>query len=132
MPLTPNPSALAWVETVAFNADGTRLYALYHDADAGTTSVAVIDTNPSSPTYNTEIAAVAERTSALNPDGTRRYTLQPDGKTVVVSNTATNTVIGSFVTDQNTSAGVRSIAVAPNGTLYITDAADNKVYIVTV
>jgi DNA-binding beta-propeller fold protein YncE len=49
-----------------------------------------------------------------------------------VFDTATNTAIGSFTTDQNSGASFRSLAVAPNGTLYITDAGDNKVYAVTV
>ena len=49
-----------------------------------------------------------------------------------VDNTATNTAIGSLTTDQNSGATIRSIAVAPNGTLYITDAGDSKVYVVTV
>jgi hypothetical protein len=53
-------------------------------------------------------------------------TPQPDGKTVVVYDTASNTVIGSFVTDQNAGASPRSIAVAADGTLYITDMDDNK------
>jgi outer membrane protein assembly factor BamB len=66
------------------------------------------------------------------PATTERYVAQPDGKTVVVYDTASNTVIGSFVTDQNSGASIRSIAVAADGTLYITDAGDNKVYVVTV
>jgi VCBS repeat-containing protein len=132
VPLTPNPYALAWVETVAFSSDGTRLYALYHDADTRTTSVAVIDTSPTSPAYNTKIATITPSATALSPDSSRQYVLQPDGKTVVVYDTATNTAVGSFVTDQNSSSGDRSIAVAPDGTLYITDSADNKVYVVTV
>ena len=75
---------------------------------------------------------ITERDTALSPDGSRRYVAQPDGRTVVVFDTATNTAIGSFTTDQNSGASFRSIAVAPNGTLYITDAGDNKVYAVTV
>lgn len=75
---------------------------------------------------------ITERDTALSPDGSRRYVAQPDGKTVVVFDTATNTANGSFTTDQNPDTSPRSIAVAPNGTLYITDAGDNEVYAVTV
>ena len=92
----------------------------------------MIDIDPASPTHNTEIAVITERTTALSPDGSRRYVAQPDGKTVVVYDAASSTVIGSFVTDQNAGASPRSIAVAADGTLYITDMDDNKVYAVTV
>jgi DNA-binding beta-propeller fold protein YncE len=51
---------------------------------------------------------------------------------VVVYDTASNTVIGSFVTDQNAGASPRSIAVAADGTVYITDMDDNKVYVATL
>jgi IstB-like ATP binding protein len=74
---------------------------------------AVIDTDPASATYYTEIALITERDTALSPDGRRRYVAQPDGKTVVVFDTATNTAIGYFTTDQNPGASFRSIAVAP-------------------
>ncbi|MBP1821149.1 beta-propeller fold lactonase family protein [Mycobacterium sp. OAE908] len=137
VPLVQNPFGGAfWVNAVGLSADGKKAYALYY-ADPNAVGdysqkVAVIDTDPTSATYNTVLAQVVVQTTAVSPDGSRRYTLQSDGKTVVVSNTSTNAAIGAFTTDQNSSAGARSIAVAPNGTLYIADAADNKVYIVTV
>ena len=46
--------------------------------------------------------------------------------------TASNSVIGTFTTDLTSVSTTRSIAVAPDGTLYISDSADNKVYAVTV
>jgi DNA-binding beta-propeller fold protein YncE len=52
--------------------------------------------------------------------------------TVVVYDTASNSMIGSFVTDQNAGTSVRSIAVAADGTVYVTDMDDNKVYAVTL
>jgi DNA-binding beta-propeller fold protein YncE len=116
---------------LALNGDKTRGYIVVQDYGYGQ-HVAVIDIDPVSPTYNTEIAVITERTTALSPDGSRRYVAQPDGKTVVVYDTASNTVIGSFTTDQNAGPTPRSIAVAADGTLYITDMDDNKVYAVTL
>ena len=132
MPLTPLLSSYSYVPALGINADGTRAYAVVYDFDAEGQSISVIDTNPMSLPYNTEIAMITERTTALSPDGTRRYVAQADGRTVVVYNIATNTPIGAFTTDQNGGTSPRSIAVASDGTLYITDADDNKVYIVTV
>ena len=80
----------------------------------------------------TKFLAGQAETTALSPDGSRKYVAQPDGRTVVVYATASNTPIGSFVTDQTAGPSPRSIAVAPDGTLYITDMDDNKVYAVTV
>jgi DNA-binding beta-propeller fold protein YncE len=132
IPLSSTVGSIVWTNALALNADNTRAYVVVDDWDAPSYTYSVIDTNPTSATYNTEIAVVAQRTTALSPDGSRRYEIQPDGKTVVIYNTATNTVVGTFATDQNATSGIRSITVAPNGTLYIADAADNKVYVVTV
>jgi YVTN family beta-propeller protein len=109
-------------------------------------AVSVIDTNPASATYNTEIARITvpagAQDVAFSPDGKTAYVTSWDGKTVTLIDTATNTVINSFTTDQTT-AGPRSIGfygdgyftrlvtVAPDGTLYITDYTDGKVYAVT-
>ena len=116
---------------LALNGDKTRGYVVVQDYGYGQ-HVAVIDTEPGSNTRSTEVAVITERTSALSPDGTRQYVAQSDGKTVKVYDTASNTVIGSFVTDQNAGSAPRSIAVADDGTVYVTDMNDNKVYAVTV
>lgn len=125
--LTPPVGSLSWTESIGTSVDGTLAYVTVYDSDARGYSYSVIDT-----TTNTEIAAIVERTSALSPDGSRRYVLQSDGKTVNVYDAATNGVVGSFVTDQNASTGARSIVVGADGKVYITDAADSKVYVVTV
>ncbi len=130
--LTPLVGSLSWTEAFALNANRTRGYVIAYDFDARARSVSVIDTNPNSASYNTEIATMTGRTTAVSPDGSRRYAVQPDGRTVVVYDTATNTAIGSFVTDGNSTTAARSIVVAPNGNLYITDEGDDKVYVVTV
>jgi YVTN family beta-propeller protein/VCBS repeat-containing protein len=116
---------------LALNSDRTRGYVVVQDYGVGQ-HVAVIDTDPASSTRSTELAVITERSSALSPDGSRRYVTQSDGKTVNVYDTASNTLIGSFVTDQNSGTSPRSIAVAGDGTVYVTDMNDNKVYAVTV
>lgn len=116
---------------LALNADKTRGYVVVQDFGVGQ-HVAVIDTAPGSSTRSTELAVITERSSALSPDGSQRYTVRPDGRTVDVYDTASNTVIGSFVTDQNAGSSPRSIAVAGDGTVYVTDMNDNKVYAVIV
>ena len=82
-------------------------------------SISVIDSDPTSSTYNTQIASIAlPGAYDVNfiPDSSRAYVLMNDFKTVRVINTATNTVVGYF-----TVAGANSIAVAPNGTVYLTN-----------
>ena len=79
--------------TLAFNSGATRAYVVVADYGVGQ-HVSVIDIDPASPTHNTEIAVITERTSALSPDGSRRYVAQPDGKTVVVYDAASSTVTG--------------------------------------
>jgi YVTN family beta-propeller protein len=122
---------------VAINPTGTRAYVVVDDIFTAKSRVAVIDTNPTSATYNTEIASISVPDGAqdvvVSPDGTRVYVTEGDGKTVTVIDAATNTVLGIFTTDQ-TSGGyvVRSIAVGPNGAIYVTDSTDGKIYVSTV
>ena len=111
-------------------------------------SVSVIDTDPTSATYNEQIATIALPGDdqgifysdyngvfdvALSPDGSRAYVTSFDGKTVAVIDTASNTLIGTFTIDEGEvdSNLRRSIAVGADGTLYIADG-DGTVYAVTV
>jgi len=49
-----------------------------------------------------------------------------------VIDTATNLVIGTFITDQNSTAGWQYITVGPDDRFYITDQADGTTYAVTI
>jgi DNA-binding beta-propeller fold protein YncE len=133
MYVRPFGDTFAFADSIATTADGKTAYVTVQEWDfTRPLEVAVVDINPASATYNEMTARLTGGGSAVSPDGSRRYVLQADGKTVNVYNTATNAVIGSFVTDQGSAAGARSIAVGPDGTVYVADAGDNKVYIVTV
>ncbi len=126
------------VTGLAISPDGKRMYAYswYH-------VVSVIDTDPLSDTYHTRIATITVPDSDPSPIGgwavafgplgsNRAYVTQADGMTVSVIDTNTMTVIGSLVTDPTSARETQPIVVAPNGTLYVTDGPDGKVYAVTV
>ena len=132
------PGGWPYVSKLAISPDGKRGYAVVApDAIAGGDAVTVValDTDPTSATYNQQIATITipggAQDVAVSPDG-RAYVTNLDGKTVTVIDTATNTVIGSFITDQGSNGGTRDIAVGPDGTIYITDASDGMLYVVTV
>jgi YVTN family beta-propeller protein len=122
----------AFVDTLAVNTDGTRTYAVIRSWDVGFQHLSVIDSDPWSLTYNTELARIRQQDTAVSPDGTRTYVLGSDGRSVAVLDTATNTLRGTFATDLTSGSTARSVAVGPDGTLYISDSADNKVYAVTI
>jgi YVTN family beta-propeller protein len=129
----PVPSDRYWIEELAVSPDGKRLYVVTPD-----TPLLVYDIDPTHTTYNTAIASIgisgAARDVALSPDGTRAYVTGYDGKTITVVDTVTNTVVGTFTTDETgSSSGYEQfITVGPDGTLYVTDVMDGKVYVVTV
>ncbi|WP_257014450.1 YncE family protein [Rhodococcus sp. ACPA1] len=147
--------------SVAVNADGTRAYATYHvstverASGGGTGSfitdntgrlwrvtggyevVAVIDVDPSSTTYGTQLATVrlpeGAQDVAISADGDLLYVSGADGRTVSVVDAATYAVLGTFVTDPDGSTSrsygpYRFLLVDPDpdtgGTLYVTDYAD--------
>ena len=80
-------------------------------------AVSVINTDPASGTYNTTIATITlpdgAQDVAVSADGSRAYVTHSDGKTVTVIDTATNQVIGTFTTDQNSPAGSNTSRWAP-------------------
>ena len=127
------PGEWPYVTNVSISPDGKRTYALVGGtawAYDPPVSISAIDSDPTSSTYNTQIATIALPGAydvAFSPDSRRAYVLMNDGKTVRVVDTATSSVVGYF-----TVPGANSIAVAPNGTVYLTHAAAGTVYAVTV
>ncbi len=96
-------------------------------------AVSVIDTNPASATYNTEIGRITVPAGAydvaFSPDGSTAYVTHSDGKSVTMVDTRTNQVIRTFTTDQSANSASRRIAVGGNGKLYVTDSGDNLLYV---
>ncbi|MFV9457129.1 Ig-like domain-containing protein [Rhodococcus sp. NM-2] len=153
--------------SVAVNADGTRAYATYHvrtvelasggysnghfivdrtgrtwRVTGGYEVVTVIDVDPSSATYGTQLATIrlpeGAHDVAISADGDLLYVSGADGRTVSVVDTSTYAVLGTFVTDPDGSTSgsygpYRYLLVDPDtaGTLYVTDYADGAVYAVT-
>ena len=85
----------------------------------------------SAPSGNDVTAEAPGSDIEVTPDGTRLYAAESDYRVVPVlsagCDTATSSVVGYF-----TVPGANSIAVAPNGTVYLTHAAAGTVYAVTV
>jgi YVTN family beta-propeller protein len=119
----------------------------------GYSAVAVIDTDPTSSTYNTQIARILVPQGAqdLAVSGNNLYVTNSDNMTVTVIDRTTQKIVGRFSTDQSTGgrapieifpdywnsvgsvpSSARYISVDRNGTVYITDYADGKMYAVTV
>ncbi len=77
------------------------------------TQISVIDT-----TTNTEIGAIAASNGvwdvAVSPDGETVYVIQTDGHTVIVFDAETNTVQGTFTTDQSI-FGAQEVAAGLDG-----------------
>jgi YVTN family beta-propeller protein/VCBS repeat-containing protein len=115
-----------YAAAVATSPDGKRAYAIVTSK-----YVAVIDTDPGSATYNTQIGQIAVpfgvQSVAVSPDNRRLYISLSDGKTVEVVDTTTNAVLGYF-----TKPSSGAMTVGPDGTLYLIDNANGKVYAVTV
>ena len=126
---------------VAINPDGTRAYAVVRDPSTGYGfKLSVIDIDPTSSTYNTEIAVVNVPSSygviaidvALNSDGSRAYVLNNDGQVAVID-TATNQLIGTFTVNDPGTYAFGQIAVGSDGTIYVTEGGRRStVYAVTV
>ncbi|QSE82899.1 YncE family protein [Rhodococcus koreensis] len=101
--------------------------------------VSVIDIDPASATYGTTLENVRltgdAQDLALSHDGSRAFVTVGDGRTVAVIDTATNTVVGTFVTDEDGAVTgpygpLRNVLLAGD-TLYVTDYRDGAVYAVS-
>ena len=120
---------------IGIRPDGLRAYVVMDtdlfDYGGPAKYVAVLDTDRSSATYNTQIGHIAvpygAQDVAISPDSRRLYVTLADGKTVEVIDTATNSVLGYF-----TRPGSGPMAVGPDGTLYFTDPTTGKAHAVTV
>ena len=99
-----NPAALA------MTADGRRVYV----TNGGSNTLSVIDTNPASATYNTEISRITVGAQpsgiAVTPDGRWLYVTMPASDSVAVVDTVTNAVTTIGVGDSP-----RGVAVTPDG-----------------
>jgi len=112
-------------EATTVTPDGTRVYVTTFEG------VAVIDSDPTSMTYNTVIATVAvgldPRGIAVTPDGTRLYVTEVETASVSVIDTATNIVI-TTVPVEEVPIG---IAVTPDGTrVYVLNRESQSVSII--
>lgn len=103
-------------------------------SDAGSNSVLVIDVNPSSPTFNTLIAApnlsgVFNNPAgiAITPTSNFVYVCNANANTVSVIQTSDNTVVATI----NGFNGPGSIAITPNGLYaYVMDSGSNSVSVI--
>ena len=140
-------------DVVAFRPDGEGAYAAAGYVSEGGyvyAALFVIDTSATrpSPTYNEVVATIGLPTDAsglfyadyygqfdvaFSPDGSRAYVTSFDGKTITVIDTTTDTIAGSFKIDEGPGDLLlrRSVAVAADGTLFVTDM-DGTVYAVPV
>jgi YVTN family beta-propeller protein/VCBS repeat-containing protein len=113
----------------------------------GYSAVSVLDIDPITG-RGTEVARVTVSAGtqdiAVSPDGRTAYVTSWDGKSVTMIDTATNTVTGGYTTDVTPAVTPRSltfygegyftrfVVVGANGTVYVTDYDDGKLYATTV
>jgi YVTN family beta-propeller protein len=116
-------------------------------AEGGYTAVSVINIDPTTG-GGTEVARIAvpagAQDVALSPNGSVLYVTSWDGQSVTMIDTGTNTVTGGYTTDVTPTTTpryltfygegyfTRFVVVGPNGTVYVTDYDDGKLYATTV
>jgi YVTN family beta-propeller protein len=113
---------------IAITPDGTRAF-VATGFFSGT--VAVIDTDPTSPTYNTVLTTIQVGAFpagvAITPDGTRAYVTNGGSNSVSVIDTASNTVIITIPM----AGGPFGVAITPDGTrAYVTQDLANTVSVI--
>jgi YVTN family beta-propeller protein/VCBS repeat-containing protein len=96
---------------VAMSQDGRRMYV----TNSGSGTVSVIDTDPTSATYNTELRRITVGTQptgiAVAPDGRRLYVTRPGSGAVAVVDTLTNMVAANVTVG----GSPRGVAITPDG-----------------
>ena len=119
--------------SVALGPDG-RLYVA--NTGSGTVSVintvtnTAIDTDPNAVGTNSISVGPSPSSVAFNPTGGLAYVANAND-TVSVIDTATYRVVSTVAIDSDTTGG-HVVAVSPNGTIYVTDAADKTVRVLTI
>ena len=122
------PVGIAASYGVAFTPDGRRAYVTNFGVSPTPGTVSVIDTDPTSATYNTVIATVntevGSYSATTSPDGSVVYVANASGSLSIIE-TATNKVISVVALGSD---GTQNVAVSPDGTyVYVTDVNDNGV-----
>jgi YVTN family beta-propeller protein/VCBS repeat-containing protein len=119
--------------SVALGADG-RLYVVNTGARTlsviNTATNTVIDTNPNVTGVNAISVGVSPSSVALSPDGKFAYVANAND-TVSVIDTATYAVARNVTIDTDKTGG-HVIAVSPDGSIYVTDAADRTVRVLAI
>ena len=90
----------------------------------------LIDTNPNTAGIDAISVSSSPSSVALSPDGGLAYVANGND-TVSVIDTKDYTVLSTVAIDSDTTGG-HVIAVSPNGTVYVTDTADNTVRVLTI
>lgn len=119
---------------IAFTPDGRRAYVTNFGGAPTPGTVSVIDTDPTSATYNTVIATVDTTffpySAVASLDGSVVYVVHGPGSLSVIE-TATNKVIKNIILGRDASA--QNIALSPDGnTVYITALFQDQVLSYTV
>jgi len=133
----------AYPKDAEFTPDGRRLYVIAgvqgEAAQTNPNPVLIIDTDPTSPTYNQVIHEIWDpdlwtpQSVAVSPDGTRAYVSDLQAHIVNVIDTTTGQVIGTITVPLAQGYGGRDIALSRDGQwLYVTDAAGDAVAVVSV
>jgi YVTN family beta-propeller protein len=109
---------VAWL---TITPDGKRAYVGYF----GDNRIAVVDTDPPSPTYNTEIGIITTTGTSANyismtPDGRNIFVLNSAIGKLFIIDTATNTQIGSVNVGSPSGIAARTY---PELMIYVTNAA---------
>jgi YVTN family beta-propeller protein/VCBS repeat-containing protein len=118
---------------MALGADG-RLFVA--NTGSGTVSVidtatnTIIDTNPTAAAINSIPVGPSPTSVAFSPNGSLAYVANGND-TVSVIDTKDYTVLRTVAIDSDPTGG-HVIAVSPNGTIYISDAVDRTVRILTI